>query len=51
MSIKTTVITGPTSGIGKVTAQELAKKDHALYLLVRNMEKGGTAKGVGCTNR
>jgi NAD(P)-dependent dehydrogenase (short-subunit alcohol dehydrogenase family) len=40
MSIKTTVITGPTSGIGKVTAQELAKKDHALYLLVRNMEKG-----------
>jgi NAD(P)-dependent dehydrogenase (short-subunit alcohol dehydrogenase family) len=40
MSIKTTVITGPTSGIGKVTAQELAKKDHALYLLVRNTEKG-----------
>jgi NAD(P)-dependent dehydrogenase (short-subunit alcohol dehydrogenase family) len=40
MSIKTTVITGPTAGIGKVTVQELAKKDHALYLLVRNMEKG-----------
>lgn len=40
MSIKTTVITGPTSGLGKVTAQELAKKDHALYLLVRNTEKG-----------
>ncbi len=40
MSIKTTVITGPTSGIGKETALALAKKDHALYLLVRNMEKG-----------
>ena len=40
MSIKTTVITGPTSGLGKVTAQELAKKDYALYLLVRNTEKG-----------
>lgn len=40
MSIKTTVITGPTSGIGKETALALAKKDHALYLLVRNTEKG-----------
>ncbi|MGZ3929273.1 MAG: SDR family NAD(P)-dependent oxidoreductase, partial [Mucilaginibacter sp.] len=40
MSIKTTVITGPTSGIGKETALALAKKDHALYLLVRNLEKG-----------
>jgi NAD(P)-dependent dehydrogenase (short-subunit alcohol dehydrogenase family) len=40
MSIKTTVITGPTSGIGKETALVLAKKDHALYLLVRNTEKG-----------
>lgn len=40
MSIKTTVITGPTSGIGKETALVLAKKDHAIYLLVRNIEKG-----------
>lgn len=40
MSIKTTVITGSTSGIGKVTAMELAKKDHAIYMLVRNTFKG-----------
>jgi NAD(P)-dependent dehydrogenase (short-subunit alcohol dehydrogenase family) len=40
MSLKTTVITGATSGIGKETALELAKKDHAVYMLVRNLEKG-----------
>lgn len=40
MPIKTTVITGATSGIGKETALALAKKDHALYLLIRDMEKG-----------
>jgi short-subunit dehydrogenase len=36
MPITTTVITGATSGIGEETAIALAKKDHALYLLVRN---------------
>jgi len=40
MSLKTTVITGATSGIGKETALALAKKDHTLYLLVRNTIKG-----------
>jgi NAD(P)-dependent dehydrogenase (short-subunit alcohol dehydrogenase family) len=40
MSIKTTVITGATSGIGKETALALAKKDHAIYLLVRSIDKG-----------
>lgn len=40
MPFRTSVITGATSGIGKVTALELAKKDHAVYLLVRNVEKG-----------
>ena len=40
MSVKTTVITGATSGIGKETALALAKKDHAVYMLVRNTEKG-----------
>lgn len=40
MPFRTTVITGATSGIGKVTALELAKKDHAVYLLVRNTQKG-----------
>jgi NAD(P)-dependent dehydrogenase (short-subunit alcohol dehydrogenase family) len=44
MSIKTTVITGATSGIGKETALALAKKDHALYLLVRNTVKGDQLK-------
>ena len=44
MSIKTTVITGATSGIGKETALGLAKKDYALYLLVRNTIKGDQLK-------
>jgi NAD(P)-dependent dehydrogenase (short-subunit alcohol dehydrogenase family) len=44
MAIKTTVITGATSGIGKETALALAKKDHALYLLVRNTTKGDELK-------
>jgi short-subunit dehydrogenase len=35
MPFRTTVITGGTSGIGKETALALAKKDHAVYLLVR----------------
>jgi NAD(P)-dependent dehydrogenase (short-subunit alcohol dehydrogenase family) len=44
MALKTTVITGATSGIGKETAIALAKKDHALYLLVRDTEKGALLK-------
>jgi NAD(P)-dependent dehydrogenase (short-subunit alcohol dehydrogenase family) len=40
MPIKTTVITGATSGIGKETALALAQKGHAIYMLVRNVEKG-----------
>lgn len=44
MPFRTTVITGATSGIGKETAIALAKKDHALYLLVRNLEKGEQLK-------
>jgi len=44
MPITTTIITGATSGIGEETALALAKKDHALYLLVRNTEKGGQLK-------
>lgn len=44
MAITTTVITGATSGIGEATAFALAKKDHALYLLVRNLEKGEELK-------
>ncbi len=44
MPITTTVITGATSGIGEETALALAKKDHALYLLVRNTEKGEELK-------
>ncbi|MFD1255349.1 SDR family oxidoreductase [Mucilaginibacter terrae] len=44
MPFRTTVITGATSGIGKETAFALAKKDHALYLLVRNVQKGEELK-------
>jgi NAD(P)-dependent dehydrogenase (short-subunit alcohol dehydrogenase family) len=44
MPVTTTVITGSTSGIGKVTALELAKKGHAIYMLVRNPEKGEQVK-------
>lgn len=44
MPIKTTVITGATSGIGKATAMALAAKDHAVYLLVRNIIKGEAVK-------
>jgi NAD(P)-dependent dehydrogenase (short-subunit alcohol dehydrogenase family) len=40
MPFTTTVITGATSGIGKETAMALAKKDHAVYMLVRDMVKG-----------
>ncbi|MBK0378967.1 SDR family NAD(P)-dependent oxidoreductase [Mucilaginibacter segetis] len=36
----TTVITGATSGIGRETALALAKKDHAVYMLVRDVKKG-----------
>jgi NAD(P)-dependent dehydrogenase (short-subunit alcohol dehydrogenase family) len=44
MAITTTVITGATSGIGEATAFALAQKDHSLYLLVRNLQKGGELK-------
>jgi NAD(P)-dependent dehydrogenase (short-subunit alcohol dehydrogenase family) len=40
MPLKTTVITGATSGIGKETAWALAQKGHAVYMLVRNVAKG-----------
>ncbi|UEG51821.1 SDR family oxidoreductase [Mucilaginibacter daejeonensis] len=44
MPFRTTVITGATSGIGKETALALAKIDHALYLLVRDVQKGEALK-------
>jgi short-subunit dehydrogenase len=44
MPITTTVITGATSGIGKETAIALAKKGHAVYMLVRDTEKGEQVK-------
>lgn len=40
MPLKTTVITGGTSGIGKETVLVLAKKGHAVYMLVRDTVKG-----------
>lgn len=52
MAVKTTVITGATSGIGKETALALAKKDHAIYMLVRDTVKGEQLKQeiIGQTN-
>jgi NAD(P)-dependent dehydrogenase (short-subunit alcohol dehydrogenase family) len=44
MPIKTTVITGATSGIVKATAMALAGQDHAVYLLVRNIIRGEAIK-------
>lgn len=44
MALKTTVITGATSGIGRETALALAGQGHALYLLVRNTPKGERLK-------
>jgi NAD(P)-dependent dehydrogenase (short-subunit alcohol dehydrogenase family) len=44
MPFTTTVITGATSGIGKETAMALAKKGHAVYLLVRDTERGERLK-------
>jgi NAD(P)-dependent dehydrogenase (short-subunit alcohol dehydrogenase family) len=44
MPFTTTVITGATSGIGKETALALAKKGHAVYMLVRDIEKGEQLK-------
>lgn len=44
MALKTTIITGATSGIGQETALALAAQGHALYLLVRNIPKGERLK-------
>ncbi|MGF7038758.1 SDR family oxidoreductase [Mucilaginibacter lappiensis] len=44
MALKTTIITGATSGIGQETAISLARQGHALYLLVRNTPKGERLK-------
>lgn len=41
---KTCLITGANSGIGKVTARELAKQQARLVMLVRNKEKGEEAR-------
>lgn len=39
MHKKTVLITGPTSGIGKITALELAKRNFNLIFLARNAQK------------
>ncbi|MEZ0539939.1 SDR family oxidoreductase [Fibrella arboris] len=38
------VITGANSGIGKITAQELARKGFSIVMLCRDMEKGQAAQ-------
>lgn len=41
-TIKNTLITGPTNGIGRETALALARQGHRLYLLCRNPALGQT---------
>lgn len=41
--IKTAVVTGANSGIGKVTALELAKQNFEVVMVCRNREKAGLA--------
>ena len=42
----TTIITGATSGIGLETAKGLAKKQHKLILVSRNMSKLESTKRI-----
>ena len=44
LSNKVAIITGATSGIGKETAREIAKKNAITVLAVRNVEKGERVK-------
>ncbi len=45
MKGKTALITGATSGIGRISAKELARQGMQLVLPVRDMEKGEALKG------
>jgi len=42
--MKTAVVTGANSGIGKITALELAKRDYRVVMVCRNQEKASAAK-------
>jgi len=42
--MKTAVVTGANSGIGKITALELAKRNYRVVMVCRNQEKAAAAK-------
>lgn len=45
MDGKTVIITGPTGGIGKETARELAQRGAKVILACRNVDSGKATKG------
>lgn len=45
MNGKTVIVTGPTGGIGKETAREIAKRGARVILACRNVDSGNKTKG------
>lgn len=48
MDGKTVIVTGCTSGIGKETARDLAKRGARVIMACRNVEAAEKIKGNGC---